>query len=195
MRPLFLAGKLSVLDRLLIDLLSGLSVVEWEAQTIAKAWKVKDVAAHLLDGNIRVLSMLRDGYAGDPPQDVRGYDDLVKYLNRLNADWVQAMKRVSPEMLVLLLQSTGPLFCSYYEGLDPFAEAPWPVAWAGEATSRNWMHIAREYTEKWLHQQQIRDAVGKPALMTKELFLPFIDVFLRALPHAYQEVNAADGTT
>ncbi|RYY38585.1 MAG: maleylpyruvate isomerase family mycothiol-dependent enzyme [Chitinophagaceae bacterium] len=194
MKPVFLAPHLALLDRMLLELLSSLSPSEWNAQTIAPKWRVKDVAAHLLDGNIRVLSILRDGFAGDPPQDVAGYDDLLAYLNRLNADWVQAMKRVSPEMLLLLHKATGAGFCAYYASLDPFAEAPWPVAWAGEARSLNWMHIAREYTEKWLHQQQIRDAVGRPGLMTKELFHPLMDVFLRALPFAYRDVAAPHAT-
>ncbi|RYY67284.1 MAG: maleylpyruvate isomerase family mycothiol-dependent enzyme [Chitinophagaceae bacterium] len=192
--PIFLAGKLPALDALLLDLLGSLTPDEWAAPTVAKQWRVKDVAAHLLDGNLRVLSSLRDGYAGDPPANVASYEDLVAYLNRLNADWVTAMKRVSPELLLLLLRTTGPLYSAYYAGLDPFGEAPWPVAWAGEETSRNWMHIAREYTEKWLHQQQIRDAVGKPGLLTKEWFGPFLDVFLRALPHAYRDVAAPEGT-
>jgi len=36
------------------------------------------------------------------------------------------------------------------------------VDWAEEMESKNWMAIAREYTEKWLHQQQIRDAIQQP---------------------------------
>ena len=56
------------------------------------------------------------------------------------------------------------------------------------------MHVAREYTEKWLHQQQIRDAVNKQGIMTKELFYPFIDTFMFALPHAYRNAEAENGT-
>ena len=52
------------LDKLLLTLLQSLTAAEWQAQTVAKLWTVKDVAAHLLDGNIRILSMLRDGYFG-----------------------------------------------------------------------------------------------------------------------------------
>jgi hypothetical protein len=35
------------------------------------------------------------------------------------------------------------------------------VAWAGEAESKNWFHVARDYSEKWHHQQQIREAVSQ----------------------------------
>ena len=57
----------AVLDHELLKLLHTLSDKEWSTPTVAKRWTVKDVAAHLLDGNLRVISMLRDNYFGDPP--------------------------------------------------------------------------------------------------------------------------------
>ncbi|MBD0288507.1 MAG: hypothetical protein ICV79_24240, partial [Flavisolibacter sp.] len=83
----------------------------------------------------------------------------------------------------------------YYKSLNPFDKAVMAVGWAGETESKNWMHIAREYTEKWLHQQQIRDAVNKPALMIRELYYPFIDIFMLALPYTYRTIPADNGTT
>src|SRR6478609_3699412 len=192
--PIDVIHLLPVLDKKLIELLKSLSPQEWQKQTIAKLWKVKDVAAHLLDGNIRILSMLRDDYYGEKA-DVKSYQDLVDFLNGLNADWVKAMKRVSPTMLILLHESTGKLYCDYYASLDPFGKSGFAVDWAGESESKNWMHIAREYTEKFLHQQQIRDAVGKPGLMTREFYYPFIDIFMLALPHTYRDVHAENGTS
>jgi len=192
--PIDVVHLLPVIDKKLIGLLKSLSPDEWRKQTIAKLWKVKDVAAHLLDGNIRILSMLRDNYYGEQ-SNVKSYQDLVDFLNSLNADWVKAMKRVSPSMLILLHESTGKLYCDYYASLDPLGKSAFAVDWAGEAESKNWMHIAREYTEKWLHQQQIRDAVNRPGLMTREFYYPFIDIFMLALPHTYREVKAENGTT
>jgi hypothetical protein len=192
--PIGLVDLLPVLDGKLLELLKSLTPEQWQAQTVAKQWKVKDVVAHLLDGNIRILSILRDNHYGENA-DIRSYQDLVDFLNRLNADWVQAMKRVSPQMLILLHEITGPLYCDYYKSLAPFDKSAFSVAWAGENESKNWMHIAREYTEKFLHQQQIREAVGKPGLMTREFFYPFMNVFMYALPHTYRDVPAADGTS
>jgi hypothetical protein len=68
------------------------------------------------------------------------------------------------------------------------------VAWAGEEHSANWLHIAREYTEKWHHQQQIRNAVNKPGTITKELYYPCIATFLRGLPYAYRNEIWPDGS-
>jgi uncharacterized protein (TIGR03083 family) len=192
--PLDLVHLLPVLDRKLMELLYSLTPEEWQQQTVARLWKVKDVVAHLLDGNTRILSMLRDNYQGESPV-IQSYQDLLDFLNRLNADWVKAMKRVSPSMLLLLHETTGKPFCDYYASVDPFAKSPFAVNWAGEDESKNWMHIAREYTEKWLHQQQIRDAVNKPGLLTKEFFYPFIDTFMMALPFTYRDVEAEEGTT
>lgn len=188
-----LVHKLPELDKKLIELLESLSPEEWQKQTVARLWKVKDVAAHLLDGNIRILSGLRDGYHGKSP-DINSYQDLLDYLNRLNAEWVTAMKRVSPQMLIELLRKTGPPFYKYYASLDPHGKAVYSVAWAGENESKNWMHIAREYTEKFLHQQQIRDAVAKQGIMNREFYHPFLQVCMYALPHTLRNTKVPDGT-
>lgn len=182
------------LDTLLIELLTSLKSDDWEKQTVASKWKVKDVAAHLLDGNLRALSMQRDKYFGEKSPQINGYEDLVNWLNQLNADWVKAMQRLSPQVLTLLHQFSGSLVSDYYESLDPWGEAIFAVDWAGEAQSYNWMHLAREYTEKWHHQQQIRDAVGIEGIMTKQYFAPLMQTFFMAMPHTFKNVTAATGT-
>ncbi|PKV50912.1 mycothiol maleylpyruvate isomerase-like protein [Aquimarina sp. MAR_2010_214] len=184
-----LTDKFQDLDTKLFALLRSLNNEEWNKQTIAKLWKVKDVVAHLLDGNIRTLSGLRDNYKGEPPV-INSYQDLLDFLNAMNAEWVTSMKRVSPKMLIDLLEHTGPKFCKYYGSLDLLEKAEYSVAWAGENESKNWMHIAREYTEKFLHQQQIRDAVGKQGLMTKRYFYPFLEVCMFALPYTLRDTKA-----
>lgn len=188
-----LVHKLPELDKKLIELLQSLDKDDWSKQTVAKLWTVKDVVAHLLDGNIRILSGLRDRHKTNTPA-INSYQDLLEYLNRLNAEWVLAMKRVSPEMLIELLQHTGEPFYKYYAALDPNEKAEFPVAWAGEEESTNLMHIAREYTEKFIHQQQIRDAVGKQGIMTKEFYLSFLDVCMYALPYTLRNTTAEKGS-
>ncbi|GAC1595295.1 MAG: hypothetical protein NVS3B25_18830 [Hymenobacter sp.] len=188
--PIFTLPLFPELDRLLLELLRSLTPADWQRPTLVRHWTVKDVAAHLLDGNLHTLSMLRDGYFGEAPDDA-SYPGLVAYLNGLNADWVRAARRLSPVVLIDWLAQSGAEYTAYVGTLDPWALAAWPVAWAGETESRNWFHLARDYTEKWHHQQQIREAVGQPApLLTRELFRPFIETLLRGLPHAYRQVAA-----
>jgi uncharacterized protein (TIGR03083 family) len=193
--PLQTAHLFSLLDEKLIELLESLTPEEWEAQTVARLWKVKDVAAHLLDGNIRALSIQRDDYFGEVPPAIDGYESLVGWLNELNADWVKASRRISPKVMVLLHKATGPLVSEYFASLEPYDKAVFGVEWAGEQESYNWMHVAREYTEKWLHQQQIRDAVNKPGIITPQFFKPFMQAFAFGLPHTYRDIPALPGTT
>lgn len=183
-----------VLDRKLIELLKSLTTEEWDRQTVAKLWKVKDVASHLLDGNVRGLSASRDKFFGEKPENIYTYQDLVDFLNALNMSWTNATKRLSPQVIISLLEMTGKEYTEHLMTLDPFDEAIFPVAWAGQETSPNWFHIAREYTEKFLHQQQIRDAVGKQGIMTRELFYPFIDTFMFAFSHTFSHISAKKGT-
>lgn len=183
-----------ILDQKLIELLRSLTPDEWNKPTIAKLWTVKDVAAHIFDTNLRTLSIDKHSYMGDPPANIQSNEDLVHYLNRLNADWVTAFKRVSPEILIELLETSCQQYTAYLSTLDPFAPAIFSVGWAGEDASANWFNIAREYTEKWHHQQQIREAVGKPGIMTTELYHPFLDTFMMALPFTYHHTPAPIGT-
>ncbi|WP_194976365.1 maleylpyruvate isomerase N-terminal domain-containing protein [Aquiflexum lacus] len=181
------------LDHMLFKLLDGLSAEDWDKQTIAPKWKVKDIAVHLLDGNLRTLSMLRDGYYGEKPETVNSYGDLVNFLNGLNADWVKATKRLSPKVIIELLKTSGKEYCDFLATLNPDDKAEFSVAWAGENESKNWFHIAREYTEKWHHQQQIRLAVGEEKeLLEEKWYLPYLDTSVRALPHHYRHVEGKD---
>jgi len=179
------------LDKQLISLLQSLDPEDWNRPTVARLWTVKDVAAHLLDGNIRLLSIQRDRYYGEAPPVSPSFDELVGWLNGLNADWVKASRRISPGVLILLHQLTSDLVNDYYGSLDLYDEAVFAVSWAGETTSLNWMHLAREYTEKWHHQQQIREATGREGIMTREFFFPMIDTFLRGLPYTLRQTDAA----
>lgn len=180
-----------VLDSL-VDLLSGLPAGDWDKPTVCAGWSVKDIATHLLGGQLGILSRKRDGYAysGSP---IKKWDELVALINDLNDMWVKAARRLSPRVLRDLLKLSGDQVCAYFESLDPYAIGG-PVDWAGPERAPVWLDLAREYTEWWHHQQQIRDAVGKPGLKEPKFFAPVLDAFVRALPHTYRSVDAPDGT-
>lgn len=184
------------LDELLISKLKSLSPEQWGLKTLAGQWVVKQVTAHLLDGNLRAISMIRDGYFGENPGPVSSYQELVGFLNRLNADWVTATNRLSPQVLISLLETSGREYRSLIKGLKPFEKALFSVAWAGEEESLNWFHVAREYTEKWHHTQQIFQAVDPldQSLFTKRLYLPYLETSLRALPHHFRSMGSPKDT-
>lgn len=181
-------------DALLMELLESLSPEEWNKPTLAPAWRVKDIVAHLLDGNIRNLSTSQDRYFGEVTHTPESYASLVTFLNQMNHDWVKAMQRVSPQMLMDLLAYTNQKYSDHLRQLPPFGKAVFSVAWAGEAESQNWFHIAREYTEKWHHQQQIREATDHPSLLLdKEFYKPYLDTSFRALPYHFRNISTNAG--
>ena len=192
--PIYTADLFPPLHGELIDLLRGLAPADWERATVAGDWRVRDVAAHLLDVDLRKLSVSRDGFLAPPDRPIGGYGDLVRFLNRLNADWVAASRRLSPRVLVDLLAVTGPAVSELITALPPHEPALFSVAWAGESQSENWFDIGRDYTERWHHQMQIRDAVGAPLLLARPWLHPLLDLSVRALPRAYESVMAEDGT-
>jgi hypothetical protein len=57
-----------------------------------------------------------------------------------------------------------------------------------------WLDLAREYTERWCHQQQIRDAVGQPDLRQSRYLAPVLAAFAWALPRTFRATSAAEGT-
>ncbi|MBL7742380.1 MAG: maleylpyruvate isomerase N-terminal domain-containing protein [Chitinophagaceae bacterium] len=182
--PIDIVPLFPVLNGQLVSFLKDLPAKDWHVQTVAREWKVKDVAAHLLDGNYRRIAVHRDGWTVSVADPINSYDDLVQYLNGLNAEWVRSAKRLSPQIIIELLEATNEEVYKIFRNLDPFAESAYPVSWAGENRSYNWFDIAREYTERWLHQQQIRDALGNKDIMTHQLYYPFLDIFMKAWPVA-----------
>lgn len=180
-----------VLDSLL-ELLSSLSADDWNKPTACPGWSVKDIASHLLGGEVGILSRKRDGYAYSGNDSIR-WEDLVVLINRLNDTWVKATSRMSPRVLCELMKLTGEQVCDYFKSLDPYAIGG-PVDWASSEPAPVWLDLAREYTERWHHQQQIRDAVEKPGLKEPQLFAPVLDAFVRALPRTYAEVYSKEGT-
>lgn len=189
--PILVADLFPDIRKCLLDLLESLSPADWERPTAAPLWSVKDIALHLLGGDLGNLSRRRDKFVRKAS--VAGYQDLVDFINNLNDEWVRAARRLSPRTLCDLLAFTGPQTGEYFASLNPFdlSEA---VSWAGPEPAPVWLDVAREYTEQWHHQQQIRDAADKPPLYQARLFAPVLDTFMRATPHHYRDLAAPQGT-
>ena len=194
MKPILTAHLLPVIEARLIELLRSLRPDEWELQTVAPAWKVKDVAAHLLDTQLRKLSRVRDGYASGPPPRFASHDEFLAFINRLNREGVEMYRRLSPAVLISLMELASRESADFHQALDPMAAAAFSVSWAGDETSPNWFDTARELTERWHHQQQIRLATNRPGIMTRELYYPVLDCFMRALPFSYRDRPGETGT-
>jgi uncharacterized protein (TIGR03083 family) len=183
----------------LLELLSGLSMDEWQKPTVCAGWSVKDVALHILGGDLGNVSRRRDGFrwtdrAPDEDPSTSSGQALVAYINRFNNGWVEAARRLSPRVLIDLLRFSGPQLFDYFASLN-LAATGGVVSWAGLDRAPVWLDVAREYTERWLHQQHIRDAVGKPGLTDRRFMAPVLATFVHALPFTFQEIDAPPGST
>jgi uncharacterized protein (TIGR03083 family) len=180
----------------LLELFSEFDATDWEKPTICPGWTVKDIGLHLLGDDIGYLSRMRDNFSNPffQNKDLAEWKSLVININEANEMWVKATARLSPELLTDLLELTGKQFYDFAQSLDQMAMGN-AVSWVGPDPAPIWLDIAREYTERWLHQQQIRDAVNKPGLKERHFFHPVLDTFIRALPHTYRDVSVTDATT
>ena len=192
-QPILCAPVIREVDQQLIELLGSLDSAEWDLPTVVPQWQVREIAAHLLDTALRRLSMGRDKCRVEKVA-VNSQEDVVALVNRLNREGVAVYRRLSAKVLIQLMQLSCAQTADFYESLDPFATAGIGVSWAGEMTSRVWFDNARELTERWHHQQQIRLATNRPGLMSRRLYHPVLDTFLRGLPHVFHRVSESDGT-
>jgi len=189
--PIIVTDLFPELLAALLDLLCGLAPSDWDRPTVCGSWTVKGVAVHLLGDDVGNLSRRCDRFM--PGASVDGWDQLVALINELNEEWVAAGRRMSPRVVCDLLEHVGTQVCEYFGSLDPWAIGG-PVSWAGPKRAPVWLDLAREYTERWLHQQHIRDAVASPGLAEPRYLAPVLETFVRALPRTYEHVQAGDGT-
>jgi uncharacterized protein (TIGR03083 family) len=180
----------------LVAVLRRLPPADWERPTVAGAWVVRDIVAHLLDSTLRRLSFHRDGMTPPPPPGpISSARDFVEFINALNAEWVHSAKRLSPRVLTDLYERASGDVADWFESLALDAPALFAVSWAGEQVSAGWFDIGREFTELWHHQQQIRMAVGANTVSEPRYLGAVIDVAMRGLPHAFRDVSAEPGQT
>ena len=175
----------------LVALLRKLSSEDFAKPTACAPWTVRDVAAHLLGVDLSILSRLRDNYILPGDEAPEG-DDLIAWLDRRNNEWVEASSWLSPALTADLLEHTGRVTRSFFETLDPEGLGE-EVSWASAGLAPWWLCIAREFSERWVHQQHIRDAVGSPGLNGPSFVNPLLATLLRSLPHAYDSTPAGEG--
>jgi uncharacterized protein (TIGR03083 family) len=171
-----------------LELLGGVGVGDWDRATVCPGWTVKDVTAHVLH-DLRRLAGMRDGHQGPPPEDG---EPLADFSRRVNQEWVAAARCLSTRQLVELLTLTGGQVARMWQQQDLQADGT-AVSWAGLDASPVWLDAAREFTEYWTHQQQVRDATSRPGLTGREFLAPVLETFLRALPFTLRDADAALG--
>lgn len=186
--PFDVRPLLAPMREALIDLMTDRSPSDWDVPT-TPGWTVSDSIAHLLGDDLGRISRTRDDHHGL----VRGPDeDFPAFIDRINDEWVTAARRLSPRVLLDLLLHTGKLVRAQWAGHD-LDEDSEPVSWAGLDPAPLWLDMARDYTEYWIHQAQVREALGEPLLDERRFVEPVVATFLRALPHMLRDLAPEEG--
>jgi hypothetical protein len=105
-----------------------------------------------------------------------------------NQEWIDACAPVSAGVLCDLLRATGAAVDSWGASADLRALAE-GVSWAGVDQAPVWLCLAREYTERWVHQQQLRDALDRPGLDDETHLGAVVDTFKWAIPIALTDTT------
>jgi uncharacterized protein (TIGR03083 family) len=138
------------LDRLL----SGLGTGDWDLPTACPGWAVADQVAHL----IGTESMLT-GRSTPPLEDPPG-PHVRNDMGRVNEAWVQRFRGRPPEELLAAWRQVTAERRAQLEAMgdEDFAAESWtPV---GPGTYGRFMEI--RVFDTWVHEQDIREAVGCP---------------------------------
>lgn len=178
----------------LLELLPTLEDEDWLKRTCYPEWRVKHIVSHLIQTGMARLSGQRDAYPSRERPASLPFGRLVGLIAASNDQWERVFSDVSPRLLCDLLTVTERDLAAYLLTQDLTAEAYYAVAWAGEERSGAWFDIARELTERWHHQEQIREAVGAPSIARTEYLGVVIDTLVRATPFWYSDLAAAEGT-
>lgn len=186
--PIDVRPLLQPLREALIDLMGDRSPADWQTPT-TPGWTVADTVAHLLGDDLGRLARTRDGHRVGGPE---GDETFEQAIDRLNHEWVVAARRLSPRLLLEMLGTTGKQVRAQWAGheLDEDAEG---VSWAGVDPAPLWLDMARDYTEYWVHQAQVREALKEPLLDDPSFLEPVVSTCLRALPYTLRDLVPEDG--
>jgi hypothetical protein len=176
-------GSLTAQRRRLLSLLTSLSGAQWAAPTAAPQWSVKDIALHLLDVDLSWLAHDRDhDQTGIIPVPA-DHEEFVRGLAQRNQRWVNGTWTLSPRLITGLLAWSGEQLDAYLGTVDLAGSSS--VYWAGEVPL--WFDLAREFTERWVHYRQIREAAlpGEHDRQQDEYLPLVLRTFIWGFPHQY----------
>lgn len=197
--PIQVQDEFSALREDAISVLNSLSRDEWMLPTVCGSWSVFDVALHIAGGLLSNVSRRRDNHSGNFlsfAPDVPVGDESTRFADTLNAwneAWVVAARRISPSLLIEVIDVAWRELEVYFKTVDPNATGD-PVGWVGPDPAPMWLDVAREYTEFWTHLAQIREATGRHAFSDPHLFAPVLETFMHAAPLALRGIVRRRGT-
>jgi hypothetical protein len=98
---------------------------------------------------------------------------FIDWLDALQVEWVRAARRLSPRLVVELLEWTGPRLIDAL-GNEDLTVRSGRVSWAGPEVAPVWLDQLRELSEYWIHRQQLLESLGRPADLDPSLLRPIL---------------------
>ncbi len=174
----------------LLDLLRSLTVEDWRRPTPCPGWNVLGLANHLVGGDLSVVSRQRDDHHGTPAPPGLTEVAFIAWLDGLQTEWVHAARRISPRIAVDLLDWLADQVADTVATQDARS---WTanVSWASQSPVPVWLDQARELAERWIHRQQLLEAVGRPSDLNEDLAGPVLDALRWAYRHRLTESRVA----
>jgi uncharacterized protein (TIGR03083 family) len=179
-------------QRLLV-LLKELGESDWQRPTRCPGWTVLGLASHLLGDDLGLLSRRRDDYMGTPSPESVTEAEFIDWLDELQMEWVRAARRLSPRLVVEVLEWAGPRLVDVLGSEDLNARSG-RVSWAGPEPAPVWLDQLRELSEYWIHRQQLLEALERPTDLDPLLLQPILLGLRWAFAYRLsQAALAADG--
>jgi uncharacterized protein (TIGR03083 family) len=176
------------------ELLAGLDPADWQRPSPCPGWTVLGLCAHLVGDDLGFLARHRDGYLGTPGPENASEAGFTQWLDDLQAQWVEAARRMSPRVVTDLLSWSGPQVAETIRGEDPRARTA-SVGWAATGPVPVWLDHVRELSEYWIHRQQLLQALGQPSDLRADLAGPVLDGLRYAYPFRLGKVRGQSGDT
>jgi uncharacterized protein (TIGR03083 family) len=139
------------------DLVGTFDDMQWQAQTSLPGWSVRDVVAHV----IGTESMLQGGGTPEDDVDVSILDHVRNDIGVMNERWVRKLKALPTAELLgtfrtVTAERRGALAAMPDDAWNGITATP-----AGPDSYGRFMRV--RIFDCWMHEHDIRDAVGQPA--------------------------------
>ena len=157
------------------DLLAALDPDEWRAPTACPGWDVQAQCAHIIGTESMLLGEDPPEATGADPTGGPGGSHVRNQIGEFNERWVRALADRSPqEMVTMLADVTG----RRLEALAALDDEAWNREGFTPAGPDSYGRFMRTRVfDCWLHEQDIRDATGRPGHDTG----PVVDLALDEL--------------
>jgi uncharacterized protein (TIGR03083 family) len=167
----------------------GLTSAEWLTPTACPGWTVADQVAHIV-GTESILA----GESMPPQDEVEVPAHVRNDIGRANEQWVNTLRHSDQiELMDRFRKITG----RRLEALRARPEAQWDEpSWTpvGKSTYRRFMQI--RVFDSWVHEQDIRTAVGRPGHGDGPAVEQAIDEIERGLGYVIgKRAGAPDGSS